>query len=83
MNVNENRKGGLHRLTAVILINTSNEIYQSINSSTFCVPYAAPRFHLSVSFWFSSVFFAISPYLWLLGRLTAALCGSWNLNQGL
>ncbi len=31
MNVNENRKRGLHRLSAVILINTSNEIYQSIS----------------------------------------------------
>lgn len=50
MNVNENRKGGLHRLTAVILINTSNEIYQSINSFTFCVPYAAPCFHLFLYF---------------------------------
>lgn len=60
MNVNENRKGGLHRLTAVILINTSNEIYQSINSFTFYVPYAAPRFHLSVSFYFSSVHFSLS-----------------------
>jgi len=50
MNASENRKGGLHRLTAVILINTSNEIDQSINSFTFCVPYAAPcPPHLSLS----------------------------------
>lgn len=70
MNVNENRKGGLHRLSAVILINTSDEIYQSINSFTFCVPCAAPRFILSVSFFFTPVFFSVSPYLWLPRRLT-------------
>lgn len=60
MNVNENRKRGLHRLSAVILINTSNEIYQSISSFfTFCIPYAAPRLHVSVSFYFS-LFFHVS-----------------------
>lgn len=83
MNVNENRKGGLHRLSAVILINTSKEIYQSISSFfTFCIAHATPRLYISVSFNFA-LSFSMSPSFWLPGRLTAALWGSWNLNQGL
>lgn len=54
MNVKENRKGGLHRLSAVILINTSNEIHLSINyfllSASLMLLLVSISLPLSISF---------------------------------
>ncbi len=49
MNVNENRKGGLHRLSAVILIKTSKEIYQSISFFLHAVSFMLLLVSISLS----------------------------------